>query len=94
MVRFSIAVLPGKLHFRDEDHQPFNRETTMSYQTPRLEVFGRVEDLTRVAGDQTQTDAIFLNGTLIPGSEAQGSLDACVSTDPRVPSGTCDVPTP
>ncbi len=66
----------------------------MNYQTPYLQVFGSVEDITRVAGNVSHTDAIFLNGVLIPGSEGLGSLDACVSNDPRVPSGTCDVTLP
>lgn len=64
----------------------------MNYQTPRLNVFGRIEELTRASGDPSQTDSVFLNGVLT--GNLTGSLDACVSTNPQSPSGNCNVPNP
>lgn len=85
---FSIATFFGPSHFAAEVHQLPKPETIMNYQTPRLEVFGRVEELTRASGNPNLQDSIFLNGVLV--GNLTGSLDACVSNDPQNPTGTCD----
>ena len=65
---------------------------TTTYEAPSVIVFGTVAELTRASFNNSQQDSIFFNG--VPVGNATGSLDACVSTDPQIPSGTCNVPTP
>lgn len=62
------------------------------YTRPQLRAFGSVEELTKASFNNAQQDSVFLNGQLV--NNGLGSMDACVSTDPQVPSGTCNVPTP
>ena len=65
----------------------------MNYQTPRLQVLGRVEELTRATFADNAQDSIFLDGVLA-GHAVGSSYDACVSLNPKVPSGTCNIPDP
>ena len=57
------------------------------YVSPQLTTFGSVEALTKASFDNSQKDSIFFNG--VPVGNAIGSMDACVSNNPQVPSGTC-----
>ena len=66
--------------------------TKLAYQKPVVKTFGMVSDLTRASFDNSVQDSIFFNGTEV--GQATGSLDACVSTNPKIPSGTCSVPIP
>lgn len=66
--------------------------TTTIYQAPQVTVYGTAADLTRASFSNSQQDSIFLNGVIV--GSAVGSLDACVSLDPAVPTGTCNVPNP
>ena len=62
------------------------------YTSPVLRSFGSVEELTKASFNNNQQDSVFLNGQQV--NTGLGSMDACVSTNPKVPSGTCNVPTP
>lgn len=59
----------------------------MTYTTPSVKVLGSVETLTRASFTNNQKDSIFFNGIVV--GNAIGSMDACVSTNPTSPSGTC-----
>ena len=78
-------------------HLPFSFSKTMrtnqnSYETPRVTIFGTVAELTRASFNNSQQDSIFFNGVVV--GQGNGSLDACVSLNPKSPSGTCNVPNP
>ena len=62
----------------------------LNYEKPVVKTFGTVAELTRASFNNSQQDSIFFNGVIV--GNATGSLDACVSTNPKVPSGTCNVP--
>lgn len=61
-----------------------------AYTAPRLEELGSFAGQTKATFINQQKDSIFFNGINV--GSGQGSLDACVSTDPQNPSGTCNVP--
>lgn len=61
-----------------------------AYTAPRLEELGDITALTKATFITSPKDSIFFNGINV--GSGQGSLDACVSTDPQNPSGNCDVP--
>ena len=58
-----------------------------TYVSPRLSPIGTIEQLTRASFNNNQQDSIFLNGVIV--GSAHGSLDACISLNPKSPSGTC-----
>ena len=57
------------------------------YVAPQIQPLGTIADLTRASFNNSQQDSIFFSGIVV--GQAQGSLDACISLNPKSPSGTC-----